>query len=308
VSRLHESLEEYLELRRGLGFKLEDAEHLLRDFATYVEETGSTTVTSALAVAWAQQPSDGHPSWWGARLSHVRGFARYLHAIDPIHEVPAAELLPARSRRATPYLYSDTDIVHLLAAARRLRPPLRGATYATYIGLLAVTGMRAGEAISLDREDVDWTDGVLTVRCGKFGKSRELVLHPSVVDRLAAYDRERRQLQPKPKTAALFVSTRGTRLVYQNVHFTFHQLVQQAGLTPRSTACRPRIHDLRHTFAVTTLLSWYRSDEGVAGRMHRLSTYLGHLNPVDTYWYLSATPELLALAGQRLERHLGDLR
>jgi integrase/recombinase XerD len=307
MSPLASALAEYLAIRRRLGFKLGRHGQLLGDFVAYLDEREVTTVTTESAVAWAQRPANARLSWWGARLSVVRVFARYLKTIDPATEVPPADLLPARSQRATPYLYSASDIDTLVAAAGRLISQHRAATYATLIGLLAVTGMRVGEAIRLDLDDIDWSEGSLTIRASKFGKSREVVLHPTTVAALRAYAQRRQQLRPRPRTPSFFVSLAGTRLIYNNVHFTFHELVQEAGIGPRAPRCRPRPHDLRHTFAVNTLLTWYRDGLDVPSRMHLLSTYLGHLDPGDTYWYLSATPELLGLAGQRLERTLGTL-
>jgi integrase/recombinase XerD len=238
----------------------------------------------------------------------VRGFAAYLHTLDPTAAVPPAGLLPAGSRRATPYLYSDDQIAALIAAADTLRFALRTATYRTLIGLLAVTGMRVGEAIRLDRDDIDDTHGVLLVHDSKFGKSRELPLHPSTLRALRDYERARDRLCPSPNTPAVLVSTAGTRLLYYNVSWTFLKLVRRAGLRPRSASCRPRLHDLRHTFAVRTILDAYRSGGDVHARLALLSTYLGHVDPAKTYWYLSAAPELMALAGRRLERHLEGRR
>jgi len=234
----------------------------------------------------------------------VRGFATYLHALDPAHEVPAAQLLPQRPHRASPYLYSTADIAALIAATGSLRTPLRQATFTTLIGLLTVTGIRVGEAIALDRGDIDLAAGLLIVRHGKFGKTRELALHPSTVGALRRYLRLRDRLAPATGTSALLVSTAGTRLIYCNVHHTFHRLVGLAGLTPRSGSCRPRIHDLRHSFAVTAMLDAYAAGEDGQTRLTLLSTWLGHVHPGSTYWYLSASPELLAVAGQRLDAHL----
>jgi len=307
MSPLASAVAEYLTIRRRLGFKLGRHGQLLRDFVAYLDEREATTVTTEVALAWAKRPEGARPSWWGARLSVIRVFARYLKTIDPATEIPPGDLLPARSQRATPYLYSPSDVDALMAAARQHPSEHRGETYATLIGLLAVTGMRIGEAIRLDLDDLDWSEGALTIRASKFGKSREVVLHPTTVGALRAYAERRRQLRPRPRTPSFFVSLTGTRLIYQNVHFTFHELVEEAGIGPRSPRCRPRPHDLRHTFAVNTLLAWYRDGLDVPGRMHLLSTYLGHLDPTDTYWYLSATPELLGLASQRLERTLGEL-
>jgi integrase/recombinase XerD len=297
-------LHDYLIMRRALGYKLQRTEKLLAQFIGFVEASGSERITIDLALAWATLPAQGAMNWWSGRLTVVRGFACYLHTLDPTTEVPPTELLPSRSHRAVPYLYSDEDVLALMAAAEILRSPLGVLTYQTLIGLLAVTGMRIGEVIRLDRSDLDLDSGVLTVRMSKFGKSRELPLHASTLEALHMYLQRRDQLYPRPTAPSLFISTAGTRLLYCGVHGTFLRLVRQAGLQPRSAACRPRPHDLRHSFAVRTVLDAYRTDADVATRLPLLSTYLGHLHPANTYWYLSAAPELLALAGERLERSL----
>jgi len=303
MSPLRKALADYLKVRRSLGYRLARPEKLLAQFIIYLEDAGAETVTTAHALAWAMLPA-GNPSWHALRLSAVRGFATYLHTIDPSAEVPPANLIPWRPCRATPYLYSATDIAALIAAAASLRFPLRTATYQTLIGLLAVTGMRVGEAIRLDRPDADLDAGVLTICQSKFGKSRLVPLHPTTVDALRSYLRLRDQLHPRPGTPAVFISPTGTRLMYCNVHSTFQRLARQAGLQPRSASCRPRIHDLRHSFAVASLLDAYAAGHDGQARLTLLATYLGHVDPASTYWYLSAAPELLALAGQRLEHHL----
>ncbi|WP_090593715.1 tyrosine-type recombinase/integrase, partial [Mycolicibacterium brumae] len=262
---------------------------------------GAQRVTVELALRWATEPVGADPVWHGARLSAVRGFARYLAAIDPATEIPPADLLPGRSHRAVPYLYTDAEIAALMAEARNLRSRLRGMTYATLIGLLAATGLRIGEAIALDRGDVDLPGALITVRNAKFGKSRQLPLHSSVTNALTCYAETRDALCPSPRTDAWFVSNAGTRLIYKNAHEVFHQLTERVGLRARGPRCRPRPHDLRHTFAIATVLDWYRDGDDVASRMPLLSTYLGHVSPSDTYWYLSAAPELLIEAAQRLE-------
>ena len=305
MTPLRQALADYLRIRRALGYKLERAGKLLPQFVDYLEQISAEAVTSEQALAWATLPAGGSGRWWAFRLSMVRGFAAYLHSLDPVHQVPPADLLPRRSRRATPYLYRDEEIAALLAAAGRLRFPLRVATYRTLIGLLAVTGLRVGEAIRLDRGDLDFEHELLVVRDSKFGKSREVPLHPSTMRALRGYLRLRDRLQPPPSAPALFISPAGTRLLYCNVHASFRQLRRRAGLQPRSASCRPRIHDLRHTFAIRTLLDGYQHEGDVQPRLSLLATYLGHVHPDSTYWYLSAAPELLALAGQRLERHLG---
>lgn len=301
---LRGGLADYLALRRALGYRLARPEKLLGQFLDHLEQAGEARITVAVALDWARLPTNGDSNWWAYRLSAVRGFATYLHGLDPAHEVPAAELLPHRSLRANPYLYSATDIAALIAATSSLSTPLRRATFATLIGLLAVTGIRVGEAIALNSGDVDLASGRLVIRHGKFGKTRELALHPSTVDALRRYLRLRNRLAPATGTSALFVSTAGTRLIYCNVHNAFHRLVGQAGLTPRSRSCRPRIHDLRHSFAVAAMLDAYAAGQDGQVRLTLLSTWLGHVHPASTYWYLSASPELMAVAGQRLETHL----
>jgi len=303
---LRPALKDYLTMRRALGYKLRRTEKLLAQFIGFVEGSASGRVTIDVALAWATLPTQGAMNWWAGRLTVVRGFATYLHTLDPTTEVPPPDLLPLRSHRAVPYLYSDDNIVALMAATEILRSQLRVLTYRTLIALLAVTGMRIGEAIRLDRHDLDFEAGVLMVRFSKFGKSRALPLHASTLDALHAYLRQRDQLHPRAMAPSLFISTAGTRLLYCGVHWTFLRLVRRAGLQARSTACRPRLHDLRHSFAVRTLIDAYRADADVGARLPLLSTYLGHVHPANTYWYLSAAPELLALAGTRLERSLEE--
>ena len=303
---LQQAVDEYLSLRRHLGFTLEKAGHLLPDFATYMEQAGASTVTIDLALAWAKQPADRSAGWWQDRLSMVRGFSRYLHGIDPSHEIPPVALLPRVRHRDVPHIYTEAEINRLMSAARSLAPDPRATTYTTVIGLLAATGMRSGEAIRLDRNDIDWGEGILSIRFTKFGKSRQLVLHPTTVDALRRYDGQRHTWCPRPQTPAFFISASGARLRHGNLNNAFRELVKRAGLEPESGVRRPRPHDLRHTFVVNTLVDWYRSGLDINSKMHLLSTYLGHTHPRHTYWYVSATPQLLALAMQRLETAQGD--
>ena len=305
MSPLGQALADYLRVRRALGFKLERAERLLTQFVAYLHDHNAEVPTIEDALAWAMSPTDATPRWWAHRLSTVRGFAAYLHALDTRVQVPPPGLLRRGPRRAIPYLYSGADIGALVDAAAMLPRPLGAATYQTLIGLLAVTGMRVGEAIRLDRDDLDADhDGLLRVRDSKFGKSRLVPLHPSTVTALRDYLHMRDRLLPAPASPALLISTAGTRLGYNNVWRTFHRLARQAGITARSAACRPRIHDLRHSFAVATMLDWYAGGADVPALLPRLSTYLGHADPTHTYWYLQAAPELLTLAAHRLDTHL----
>jgi integrase/recombinase XerD len=305
VSPLRQALADYLSVRRALGSKLDRAEKLLCQFVTYLEDRQATTVTIEHALAWATSPANASGWWWALRMSPVRGFATYLRTVDGCAEVPPAGLIAHGGKhRATPYLYSDADIGALVRAGAGLTRRLSAATYPALIAVLAVTGIRVGEAIALDTADFNDGLGVLTVRDGKFGKSRLLPLHPTSAAGLRQYLHTRDRLRPVRASDALFISSTGTRLGYIRVHRTFRHLTHQAGLSARSATCRPRIHDLRHSFAVATLLDWYRRGEDVPALLPRLSTYLGHADPKHTFWYLSAAPELLALAGQRLDLHL----
>lgn len=305
MSKLRAAVDDYLALRRSLGFQLKGVGVLLASFADYLEEIGASHVTTDLALAWATQPQGVHPIWWRQRLGAVRDFARHQATIDPSTEVPPRDLISARQSRVTPYLYSDDEIARLMTVAQALSPALRAATHETLVGVLAVTGLRIGEAIRLDQRDIDPANLLLVVRDSKHDSSREVPLHESTMKALSAYARLRDDRFPEPESRRFFVSIRGTRLCQSAVNETFRQMVRHAGLDGRGERCRPRIHDLRHTFAVATLLRWYRSGVDVDAWLPRLSTVLGHVNPASTYWYLEAAPELLALAAERLEDVLG---
>ncbi len=306
MTGLREHLDDYLRIRRAVGFKLDRPELLLTDFIGYLEARELDEVTIDAAIAWAALPPNGLSNWHAYRLSVVRAFARHLHVIDPAHQVPPAGVFPTPKHRATPFLYSDADIAALMTAAATFRSRLRAATLETIVGLLSVTGLRIGEALRLNRNDVDLDDGVLTIIGSKFGKDRLVPIHPSTVDALTTYLALRDRLSPQPAHPAVFVSVAGTRLRYDSFHSAWLTMVEHAGLEARSAKCRPRPHDLRHTFAVRTLLGWYRSGEDVAAAMPRLSTFLGHVHPNNTYWYLTASPELLHLAVERLEHRNED--
>jgi len=298
MTDINAAIAEYLELRRRLGFKLEEAGRLLPDFARYAERREATAITTELALAWAAQPGFS-PERIADRLSAVRLFAVHLQAVDPTVEVPPADLVIAHRRRVTPHLFSRADVAAILAATTIIDPPLAAATFATLIGLLAVSGLRLGEALRLDRTDVDFDTAALTIRLTKFNKTREVPLHPSAVDALAAYDRQRSLVFPA--ATWFFASATGARLSHNAVYPVFARLLDAADIHALPRARRPRPHDLRHSFAVETVTGWYRDGGDVEARLPLLSTYLGHLEPVSTYWYLSATPELLSLAARRLE-------
>lgn len=303
MSALSGHVADYLRLRRALGFKLERPGALLPRFVAYLDAAGAQTITVDLAISWARLPEGVQPIVRAHRLGAVRGFARYLHTIDPATEIPPAGIFAARQQRPVPYVYSAAQVSGLLQATRALRPPLRAATHEALFGLLAVSGMRVGEAIALTRADVDLGDGVITIRHGKFDRARLVPLHPSVTDALRAYVARRDRLCPAPKADRFFLSSVGTALTYSRVRDTFVQISTVTGL--RTATRRPRIHDLRHSLAVNTLIGWQRDGADVAGRLPLLSTYLGHVNPAGTYWYLTAVPELMQLAAARLDHRPG---
>ncbi|HEV8261820.1 MAG TPA: tyrosine-type recombinase/integrase [Burkholderiales bacterium] len=298
-------MQEYLALRRRLGFKLHDAGTALLKFVTFMEQRRASYITSRLALAWAQQSQTVQPTEWARRLSIVRTFARYRRASDPRTEIPPDGLLPYRPKRARPYFYSDEEIRRLLRAALKLpgHGGLRPWTYHCLFGFLSVSGLRLGEARNLELQDVDLRAGVLTIRGAKFGKSRLVPLHGSTCRVLADYlARRKRHWARRPVSSFVFVSNWGNRLDVGEIHRTFYAVSRQVGLRGPTDSHGPRLHDLRHRFAVTTLLRWYRAGEDAERRLPILSTYLGHVHVSDTFWYLSAWPELMHEAMTRLER------
>jgi integrase len=304
---LREAIEEYITLRRTLGFKLRDMADDLREFAGFLEEKAAPYITTELALEWAMQPKDHQPSDWAQRLGYVRVFARHWHATDPRTEVPANGLLPFRPQRARPYLYSEQEIQELLAAALQLSSGqgLRPWTYYCLFGLLAVGGLRISEALKLERPDVDLGEGILTIRQTKFGKTRLVPLHPTTQEVMADYAQRRDRLVHQASSPCFLLNDHGRRLEISAVHRTFYDLSRQIGLRGPEDHKGPRLHDFRHRFAVRTLVEWYRSNEDIERRLPVLSTFLGHGHVADTYWYLSVEPELMGLATRRLEIRWG---
>lgn len=298
-SRLHRAVDDYLKLRRTLGFKLFHETWWLPDFATFLKRHGSKCITTDLALEWAMLPTNVDQSWWGRRLGAVRQFAKHHRAVDPRTEIPSRDLIPFRTPRRVPYLYSQREVGALMRAATTLPQPILAASYATIIGLLAATGMRVSEALNLDDADIDGARGVIVVRGAKFNKTRELPVDATTLKALLAFIRRRNRLRVNNRSSSLFISTTGARVQYTNFGNTFRRLLRAVGIQHRPS---PRIHDLRHSFAVNTLCNWYRSGVEVDPRMPLLSTYLGHVSPNTTYWYLKATPKLVRLAAKRLER------
>ncbi len=307
MSPVAKAVEEYLALRRALGFELRRSAAMLRSFARYLEQQGALHVSTELALRWAKQPTAAQPAHWASRLGAVRRFAQYLSASDPRTEIPPVGLLPFRYRRKPPYLYSDGEVRALVSAASRIASPtgLRAATYSTLIGLLAVSGLRISEAIGLDDRDVDLAGGLLTIRRSKFGKSRLVPLHRSTTRALRRYARVRDRIHRAKACDSFFVGESGRRLTQWTVRWTFNKLSRATGLREASDRRGPRLHDFRHRMAVKTLVQWYRRGIDVERRLPVLSTYLGHGHVTDTYWYLTAVPELLRLAAERLEARSG---
>jgi integrase len=307
MNELRTGLADYLVLRRSLGYKLVRAASVLEDFVSFAEANGCTHVRTEVALTWALRATNAESRWRADRLAMVRGLARYLHAIDSDHEVPPTGLIPGRRRQPAPFLYSDGQVANLMAASRRLRSPIQAATLEAIVGLLWATGLRVAEALRLDNGDLDPGDQTLFVRESKGGRSRIVPVDESVMAALLHYQRVRDEAFSRPKCSSLFVSTVGRRWHGGNLGAAFKMVVATLDLGTTSAGRAPRLGDLRHSFAVSTLLAWHLDDRDVNAMLPVLSTYLGHVSPSSTYWYLSASPELLAAAAQRLG-DLGEVR
>lgn len=312
MNTLRQAVQEYLSMRRHLGFKLQKDGKALLDFVTFMEQKHAPYITAALALDWAQQPANVQPAHWAQRLSFVRGFARYRSASDSRTQIPSPGLLPFKPKRARPYLYSDEEINSLLCAALNMSHRYNSCAllpwvYYCLFGLLSVTGLRLGEAQNLKVQDVDLEAAVLTVRNSKFGKTRLVPLHASTCNVLADYiARRERHWAGRPVSPYLFVSSWGNRLDSAQIHRAFYLLSRQTGLRGESDNHGPRLHDLRHRFATNTLVNWYRSGQDPERRLPLLSAYLGHVHIADTQWYLEGTPELMREAMRRLEHRWED--
>ena len=309
MSELKAAVHQYLEMRRLLGFKLRDEGVLLPRFVEFMEQEGAQFINVELALRWAMQAKNATPAYWAVRLRMVRIFASYLSGIDQRTQIPSHYLLPYRYHRKKPHIYSEDEVIRLLNAAAKLASPkgLRASTYATVFGLLSATGMRISETVALDRQDVDLAKGILTIRHSKFGKSRLVPIHPSVQGRLKTYQALRDSIIPSPQIHSFFISEAGKRLTKGIVEHTFVKLSREIGLRGPLDSHGPRLHDFRHTFAVKTLLCWYKANDKIDPRIAHLATYLGHRHVNDTYWYLTAVPELMKLVADRLDSIPGGL-
>lgn len=306
MSGLRKSLDDYLKLRRALGFKLAGTEWCLRRFLDFLAAEGATRITTELALRWARRPPDGDPFTWAQRLSRIRLFAAWYRARDPRTEVPAEGLLAASVRRKPPFIFSERQIADLVREAEKLpsRRGMRACTFSTMFGLLAVAGLRISEAVALDRTDVDLCEHQLTVRNTKFGKTRLVPLSKSTIRALSRYAAQRDRTFPGAATPAFFVSERGRRVTDWATRYNFSQVSRAVGLRGPVEGYRhgrgPRVHDLRHSFAARTMVGWYRAGLDVERELPKLSAYLGHAHVNDTYWYIEAVPELLQLATERV--------
>jgi len=303
MKSLAQAVEDYLALRRSLGFKLREYGDCLHEFVSFLEKNQSSYITKKLAMEYATQRQNEKPVSWSRRLCIIRGFARYRFGADPATEIPPIELLRFRSQRARPYLYRESEIRSLLHAALKIESPhkLQPYTYHCLFGLLAVSGLRLGEAINLQSQDVDWLERVLTIRGAKFGKTRLVPVHPSTLLVLRKYADMRDKIFRGRLLPAFLVTSHGTKLEKTNLSRIFRELSRQIGIRRPGVRNGPRLHDFRHRFAIETLLRWYRRGESVPKRMPVLSTYLGHSNVSGTYWYLGSTAELIAAASKLIE-------
>ena len=307
-----ERLEQYLSFRRHHGGDWIAAAQSLRPFVAFADTEAVEWISVDLFMRWRDRFGSAGTATWNNRLTAVRGFTAWLKDIEPRTEVPPKELLPGRYQRPAPHIYSDGEIMQILIEAAQLpsRLGLRGKTYATLFGLLAVTGLRIGEALGLDDPDVDLDEAVLFVRRGKNGRSRFIPITDCTAERLGQYRAARNRIFGPAATTAFFVGENGQRLEIHAAQSNFAKIGQRIGLREWQPGTKfgrgPRLHDMRHTMASKTILDWFRSGRSPDREMYKLSTYLGHVNPGGTWWYIEAVPELLRLASERAERRFED--
>jgi len=305
MTTLWQRLDEYLALRRSLGYELRKEGVRLPKFLSFMESRNADRISTSLAIEWATQTVRTSRT---ERMTMVRGFAKYMAAFDALTEVPPDTLFPRTHIRPHPYIYSDDEVRRLMRAASAHKADRPLGTYYCLLGLLAVTGLRSGEALALRMEDIDLANGVLTVRGTKFGKSRLVPIHRTTAAKLKAYIERRNALEVPELSPYLFVNRTGRRLCRRRTYYVFADLLASAGIRKLKSGRRPRLHDFRHRFAVRTLIDWYRAGQNVEQRLPALTTFLGHVSVEDTYWYLTEYPELMNRAVQRLNERWGDTR
>ena len=309
MKNLPELLSEYIKLRRSLGFKLFKTEWLLNKFISFLEEQGQVYITTNVALNWATLPQNSQPATWARRLSIVRLFSEYCFVNDTRNEIPSKNLLPHKYNRKEPYIYSDQEVLNIIEGAKNLNSKigLRPYTYSVLFGLLSVTGMRIQEVTDLNQKDVNLDEGLITIQQTKFRKSRIIPIHKSTRKKLEQYISKRDNILGKASSNSFFLSDSGTRLSTSTVRSNFVKVSCEIGLRKpsKSHGYGPRLHDFRHRFAVKTIINWYKTGCDVQREITKLATYLGHTHVSDTYWYLSAVPELMQLASKRLEIEAG---
>ena len=300
-----EAVEVYLKERRSMGYSLERRGEQLCNFAKYADKIGHKgPLTTELALQWVRLPQKCQVNYWAQRLSTIRVFAKYMQLLDPKTQIPPKGLFGTYYHRPIPHIYSKEEITIIIKAARKLTPVtgLYPHTYVTLFGLLLCSGIRIFEALKLSRDDIDFNSGILTVIEGKFKRSRLVPLHSTALKPLKSYIKKVDKKFPIPQTKAFFVNERGKRLGYNSAWRIFHQIILNRIWNKKTNGSIPRIYDLRHTFATYRLLEWHRNGDDVAKKINQLSTYMGHVSIQDTYWYLSAIPELMDIIGTRFEK------
>lgn len=297
-------------MRRALGFKLKKHDIALRGFINFLDAGHHTRITTDLALRWAKYPSNRNPAWWCERLSMVRKFAQYLNNTGVHTDIPPPGILAQYYHRPQPHIYTKSEVAALLEGMRQHLPrtDLRHYTYTTLLGLLATTGLRIGEALKLNRDDIGLDTSELRIQDTKSKDARLIPLHPTTVAALKGYAQQRDRMQSHPKSQSFFLNLFGERLSIWMVNTTFIRVSKRIGLRSRTAKRGPRIHDLRHTFAVNALIAAYKSGRPIDRQVYAISIYLGHKSPSSTYWYFSAVSELMALACERLGTFLGRRR
>jgi integrase/recombinase XerD len=306
MNKLKKILADYIALRRSLGFEMTKHDIALREFLKFFMAQKAQYLTIKLALQWARKPQDTNPAWWTDRLSMLRGFAGYWKTIDPRTEVPPVHLLLPWYKRPMPHIYTEEQIDQILKATQRLSPP-HNFIYWTLFGLLTATGIRIGEALALNNEDVDLKQGLITIREAKCHKSRILPVDCTTKHVLQRYTQQRNRWFQAPKASSFFVAMDGRRPSHYCAWRRFGRIIAQLRIESPSTKCAPRLHDLRHTFAVRSLISFYQSGQNIDRKIHALSIYLGHKGIACTYWYLTAVPELMSMALAKLEEKIGGV-
>ena len=306
MKTLKTQVERYIKLRRQLGYKLKTSEKILIKFASFSEEHGVSHIKNEIAVMFAKKNPNASSATWNRVLGIIRQFAFFLSAIDKKTEIPPLNLIVGTYHRSKPYIYTKEQINNLLKGCLKLgtRAIILKHTYYTLFGLIAVTGMRISEAISLKQRNVDFSDGIIFIKNTKFKKSRIIPLDKTTLSELEKYIYYKSKYNQNSNSLNLFISSSGTELKYHNVKKAFIRASIYAGLRKTIKGKGPRIHDIRHTFAVHTLTEWYKNGIDIEVNLPLLSTYLGHVNPANTYWYLSQSPDLLNQALIRLEKDM----